>query len=81
VRIVKLPDGQLRVPLAVSDDDGDADGTETIGPGDPRYPEYWLIALTEEEHAARELADATANAELLVRWSVQYEAQYGHRPP
>jgi len=81
VRIVKLPDGQLRVPLAVSDEDGDADGTETIGPDDPRYPEYWLIALTEEEHAARERADAIANVELLGRWSGHYEAQYGHRSP
>lgn len=81
MRIVKLPDGQLRVPLAVSDDGGDADGTEIIGPGDPRYPEYWLIARTEQEYTARERADATANVDLLARWSDHYEAQYGHRLP
>jgi hypothetical protein len=65
--------------VAVSDDDCDADATEIIGPNDPRYPAYWLIALTEEEHAARERASEAANAELLARWSTHSETQQGQQ--
>jgi hypothetical protein len=76
-----MPDGKLRLPLAFSDDDCDADGVETIGPADHRYSEYLRIALTEEEYDARGQADQIANAELLARWNARHEAQYGHRPP
>jgi hypothetical protein len=84
VRIIKLPDGRVRIPVALTDDDCDADATETIGPNDPRYPAYWVIALTEEEHAARDSASEAANAELLARWSTHSETQQGQqqvRPP
>jgi hypothetical protein len=75
VKIVKLPNGKLRIPLAVSDADGDADGTQTIGPSDPHYAEYSQIALTEQEHATHERTGEIASAELLARWSAHYEAE------
>jgi hypothetical protein len=79
VKVIRLSNGRLRIPLAVSEEDCDADGTETIGPGDPRYQEYRRIALTEEEHAARERGADIADAELLARWSARYEGQHGHQ--
>jgi hypothetical protein len=75
MKVVKLPNGSLRVPVAISSDDYDADGTETIGPDDPRYEGYLPIALTEEEHAIRERLSLSANAELLARWSAHLEAR------
>src|SRR6266571_2632652 len=38
VRIVKLPDGRLRVPVAASDEGLAVDGTETIGARRPPLP-------------------------------------------
>lgn len=77
MRVVRLPSGRLRVPVAANEERSDGDGTEEIDSDDPRYGEYSLIALTEEEHAAREQADERTNAELLVRWNSWYEAQAG----
>jgi hypothetical protein len=77
VRVVRLPSGRLRVPVAANEEHSDGDGSEDIGSDDPRYHEYSLIALTEEEHAAREQADERANAELLARWNAWYQAQDG----
>jgi hypothetical protein len=81
MKVVKLPDGSLRVPVAISDDDYDADGTETIGPEDPRYEGYLPIALTEEEHARRDRLSLIANAELLARWSALFDAQQERQEP
>lgn len=79
MRIVKLPDGRLRIPLAASGEDWVADGTDVIGIDDPRYPDYLPLALTEDEHAARDREDMAANAELLTRWGARYDAQHGRR--
>jgi hypothetical protein len=79
MRIVRLPGDRLRVPVAVSGDDYDADATETIGPDDRRYPEYEPLARTEEEHAAREEGAEIASAELFVRWNARYENQQDQR--
>jgi hypothetical protein len=77
VKVIRLPSGLLRVPVAVNAQDSDADATEDIGPADPRYPEYSLIALSEEEHRARARAGEQVNAELLIRWNTWYETQGG----
>jgi hypothetical protein len=76
VKVVKLPDGRLRIPVAASGPGYHADAAEIIGPGDSHYQEYLPAAWTEEEHVARE-RDEMANAELLRRWSARYEAQHG----
>ena len=62
MRIVKLPDGRLRIPMAAAGEGWAADGTEIIGADDPRYPDYLPLALTEDEHAARDRENASANA-------------------
>lgn len=77
--ILKLPDGLLRIPVAESGDNWFADGTEIIGTDDSRYPDYLPLALTEDEHAARDREDAARNAELLTRWSARYDAQHSRR--
>jgi hypothetical protein len=74
VKIVRLPGERLRVPVTAHDEDSIADGTEIIGPDDPRYLEYSLIALTEDEHAARDRGFERVNADLLARWGTDYEA-------
>lgn len=79
MRIVKLPDGRLRIPVAAAGEGWAADGTEIIGADDPRYPDYLPLALTEDEHVGRDRENAVTNADLLARWGTRYEAQHGHR--
>lgn len=79
MRIVKLSDGRLLIPMSGAGDDWAADGVETIGPDDPRYAGYLPLALMAEEHAAHEREAEPANAQLLARWETRYEAQHGRR--
>lgn len=79
MRIVKLSDGRLLIPMSGAGDDWAADGAEAIGPDDPRYAGYLPLALTLEEHAAQEREDEPANAQLLASWETHYASQHGRR--
>lgn len=79
MRVIKLPDGRLRIPLAAEGEDWAADGTETIGPEDPMYAEYLPLVLSEEEHEAHDRESESTNAQLLARWGARYEAHGGRR--
>ncbi len=79
MRVIKLPDGQLRIPLAADGDDWTADGIEIIGPRDPRYAEYLPLALSEEEHEAHDRESEAANAQLLARWGARNDAHGSRR--
>lgn len=79
MRITKLPDGRLRVPLAATTEGWAADGTETIGPEDARYAEHLPLGRTEDEFESREREAVAVNAQLLARWGAHYETQSERR--
>lgn len=53
--VIRLPDGTLRVPHSMADDDGwiIGQGYVEVGPGDPDYDRLLAEAVTEPELAER----------------------------
>ncbi|GAA4223702.1 hypothetical protein GCM10022254_01460 [Actinomadura meridiana] len=75
--VIRLPDGTLRVPHSVLDEDGDstaprtriiADAYVEIKPGDPDYDRLLRESLTEEELADRRREWREGDADLLRRF-------------
>jgi hypothetical protein len=53
--VIRLPNGNLRVPQSAVSDGGDIIGTAyvEIGPDDPNYDRLWAQSITEDELAEK----------------------------